>query len=72
MYLCRGLCQRSEVKKPVAGISRYLLGQKLCNICETYMLHAGVRCPCCGCKLRTNPRSGKLRRTFQKQKSLIT
>jgi len=72
MYLCRGICQRSRVKKPVARISRYLLGQKLCNICETFMLHPGVRCPCCGCKLRTNPRSGKLRRALQKQKSMIT
>jgi len=72
MYLCKGICQRSEVKKPVAGISRYLLGQKLCINCEKFMLHTGPHCPCCGCRLRSNPKSGKLRREFQKQKSLIT
>jgi len=36
------------------------------------MLHSGPRCPCCGCKLRSSPRSGKLRREFQRQKRLIT
>ena len=72
MYVCNGICNRSRVKKPVARISRYLSGQKLCNICETYMIHSGPRCPCCGCKLRSNPRSGKLRREFQKQKRLAT
>jgi len=72
MYSCKGICCRSKVERPVAGISRYLLGQKLCVNCETYMLHAGPHCPCCGCRLRSNPKSGKLRRILQRQKSMIT
>jgi len=72
MYLCKGICKRNRAKKPDTSTSRYLSGQKLCNICDTYMLHSGPRCPCCGCKLRSNPRSGKLRREFQRQKRLIT
>ncbi|MEE8132290.1 MAG: hypothetical protein V3T40_01795 [Nitrososphaerales archaeon] len=58
--LCKGLCQKYKAKKPY-GISRYADEQKRCQICEIFIHYAGVRCPCCGYKLRVTPRGTKYR-----------
>jgi DNA-directed RNA polymerase subunit RPC12/RpoP len=54
---CRGICNRFKAKKPNASSSRYIHGQKRCQVCEEWMNYDGSNCPCCGIKLRTKPRS---------------
>jgi len=71
MYLCKGVCKKFMAEKPSDGNSRYELGQKRCNACGIFLNYNDVRCPCCGCKFRTNPRSTKLRRHLQIQKILM-
>lgn len=44
-------------QKPTAHQGRYKTGQKRCQICETYIKWDGLWCPCCGYRLRSNPRS---------------
>ena len=53
---CKGGCTQHKAKKPV-GIGRYASGQKRCQICEIFMYWAGLWCPCCGYRLRANPRN---------------
>jgi len=67
MYLCKGVCKKFKAKKPSVDKSRYELGQKRCNACAVFLNYNDAQCPCCGCKLRTNPRSTKLRRLLLKQ-----
>ena len=54
--VCKGICVRHKALKPV-GIGRYSIGQKRCQICETFLIWDGLTCPCCGYKLRTTPRN---------------
>jgi hypothetical protein len=59
---CRGICFRHKIKKPRASLSRYLDGQKRCQVCQIFMQwDGGIRCPCCNSKLRTSPRGGRHR-----------
>ena len=53
---CKGVCIRHKAKKPT-GVGRYQSGQKRCQICEIFINHEGLWCPCCGYKLRTKPRN---------------
>ena len=53
--------------KPVDHIGRYVIGQKRCQACETYIQWNNFWCPCCGYRLRTKPRNSK-----SKQKLKIT
>ena len=66
---CKGLCIRIKAPKP-KGIGRYASGQKRCQICEEYLRHEGLWCPCCGYRLRGKPRNitykEKLRETIFK------
>lgn len=39
-----------------AGISRYAVGQKRCQVCGIWLDWAGDRCPCCSIRLRCHPR----------------
>ena len=71
MYLCKGICKKFKAKRPSVNKSRYKLGQKRCNACAIFLNYNDARCPCCGCKLRTNPRSTKLRRSLLIQKESI-
>jgi len=71
MYLCKGVCKKFKAEKSFEGKSRYELGQKRCNVCELFLNYNDARCPCCSCKLRTNPRSTKLRKSLQIQKESI-
>jgi len=71
MYLCKGICKKFKAEKQSSDKSRYELGQKRCNVCALFINYNDARCPCCRCKLRTNPRSTKLRRSLQIQKESI-
>ena len=69
---CRGICASYKTMKPTTNFSRYLNGQKRCQICEIFIKWSGVRCPFCMYTLRTNPRSlkykAKLRMTQEELK----
>lgn len=55
---CKGICVRYKaIKPPMAG--RYVTGQKRCQVCEIFIKHEGLWCPCCGYRLRTKPRNLK-------------
>ena len=57
--VCKGVeGQRHKAKKPTNG-GRYEVGQSRCQICEVYLYYNGVSCPCCGFRLRKNPRKLK-------------
>ena len=55
---CKGICVRYKAQKPV-GTGRYASGQRRCQICEIFIKHEGLWCPCCGYRLRTKPRNLK-------------
>ncbi len=58
--VCKDIC----LKYKVSGVfpnGRYTSGQKWCVICAIYIKWTGTWCPCCGYKLRTKPRSKKLK-----------
>lgn len=53
---CKGICIRHKAAKP-AGLSRYAIGQRRCQVCDIFMVWESVFCPCCGYRLRTKPRN---------------
>ena len=55
---CKGVCIRYKAKKPVIG-GRYESGQMRCQVCEMYVTWEGLWCPCCGYRMRGNPRNIK-------------
>lgn len=69
MFTCKGICKMIKATKPPVGTSRYELGQKLCRLCDVFMSGSDTRCPCCGCRLRTGPRSTKNRKQLEKYSS---
>jgi hypothetical protein len=67
---CRGICERHRASKPAdIRLSRYMVGQKRCQACMMFIIWPGLRCPCCGYKLRTHPRNGMDRRSLRKLKA---
>lgn len=50
--------------------NRYILGQKRCQICSLFINWTGVFCPCCGNKLRINPRKSENKKKLESKKSL--
>lgn len=65
---CKGICQRHKASRPKTG-KRYLIGQKRCQGCEIFIDWRGIWCPCCGYRLRVNPRHSKFKlmlRTIKK------
>ena len=65
MFHCKDMCKKFKVRKPLGGDGRYGSGQKWCKVCNRFMNHDEPRCPCCSCKLRTSPRSTKLRESLR-------
>lgn len=61
---CKGICDRHKASKP-SGISRYVAGQKRCNICDIYLEYDGFFCPCCNLKLRTSSRNAKHKEKYR-------
>ena len=60
---CKGICHRYKINK-INGLGRYSTGQKRCNECDIFIKWDGIFCPCCGCRLRLKPRSGKFKQKF--------
>jgi len=57
---CKNICTNYKaIKQP--HHSRYSEGQKRCIHCEIFIRWEGYMCPCCGYRLRSNPRSRRLR-----------
>ncbi|MFL6408450.1 MAG: hypothetical protein ACJ71F_15480 [Nitrososphaeraceae archaeon] len=57
---CKGICERHKALKPAhssGGGGRYSAGQKRCAMCALFIKWDGLHCPCCGCRLRSNPRN---------------
>ncbi len=55
---CKGICERHKALRPADGSrGRYSAGQKRCAVCELFIKWDGLWCPCCGCRLRANPRN---------------
>jgi hypothetical protein len=55
---CKGICDSYKGTRISSG-GRYLQGLSRCNICEIWLMYEGAYCPCCGQKLRKNPRIGQ-------------
>ena len=58
---CKGICTTNpeyKANKPPAGTGRYASGQRRCQVCQIFIKWDGLWCPCCGYRLRTNPRKG--------------
>ena len=73
---CKGICERHKALKPAdsgsrGGESRYSAGQKRCATCELFIKWDGIWCPCCGCRLRANPRNTVHRRRVRRRKRLV-
>ena len=72
MYmLCKGICSRHKAIRPKNGGMRYLGGQKRCQVCQLFIHWQGSYCPCCGYKLRVNPRNSKFKLTLRSKNQSI-
>jgi hypothetical protein len=67
--VCKGICERHKAVKPLPTVSRYLIGQKRCQMCCQFIIWDGIWCPCCGMRLRERPRSASDRRRLRSQKA---
>ena len=67
--VCKGICVRHKALKPI-GVGRYSMGQKRCQVCETFLKWDGLTCPCCGYKLRTRPRNLKYKARLRAEKDI--
>lgn len=55
----------SHFERVEGQVYRYLGGCKRCNICEIFLKTDGNSCPCCGSKLRQNPRDTKYKQKLR-------
>jgi hypothetical protein len=53
--------------RPTNGGICYLRGQKRCQVCQVFIHWQGSYCPCCGYKLRVNPRNSKFKLTLRRR-----
>jgi len=61
---CKGICYKYKaLGKPNQG--KYINGQKRCQICEIFLKWGGLWCPCCGYRLRCNPRGSQAKRKLR-------
>ncbi len=58
---CNGICDNYKATKPRVG-GRYENGQKRCQICEIFVYHDGLFCPCCNMRLRRSSRYVNLKK----------
>lgn len=59
-FNCKGICVRSKAITNM-GNTRYSEGQKRCTVCSIFIVHDGLRCPCCRVLLRSNAKFSKTR-----------
>jgi hypothetical protein len=75
MFYCKGICVRIKLRKPYSPFRRYVNGHKRCQRCDIFIdWPDGFPCPCCGCRLRKNPRTREskeiVRRARQEDRTL--
>ena len=70
--VCKGICLRHKAIRPTNGGCRYLKGQKRCQVCQVFIYWEGSYCPCCGYKLRLNPRNSKFKLTLRRIKDMYS
>jgi hypothetical protein len=64
---CKGISSRPKVTKPVSS-GRYSTGHKRCQVCEIFLKWDGLWCPCCGYRLRTQPRNLKYKAKLDQER----
>ena len=69
MNLCKGLCQRFEVKQ-ISGRTRYGSGQKRCSQCSVFIISQDARCPCCQTKLRLRSRLNSTKKDLSEKQTV--
>lgn len=67
---CKAICLKHKATGSFIG-GRYKYGQKRCQVCDIFIVWAGIWCPCCGYKLRSKPRNKKYKAKFRKDKGLM-
>jgi hypothetical protein len=63
VMVCKGICVHYKANRPQSG-TRYLTGQKRCQVCEIYITWKDIWCPCCSCRLRNGSRSSRYKLEF--------
>ena len=58
---CDGICKQYRIK-PSKGRGHYKKGHKRCQLCEIFIKYDGLRCPCCGKKLRLGSHVKRLKK----------
>ena len=61
---CKGICLHHK------ALGSYVTGNKRCRECDLFIKWNGVFCPCCGCRLRTRPRSTKCKAKLRKRRAI--
>ena len=61
---CKGICTRYRAS------NHYANGQKCCQVCELFIKWDGLWCPCCGYKLRIEPRKLKYKIKLREQRTI--
>ena len=68
--VCKGICSQYKALG-FKGKHKYVQGQKRCAMCEIFLYYEGIRCPCCGVKLRITPKGNKQRKEMQIKKKYV-
>ncbi len=63
---CKNICIQYKATGSFVG-GRYNLGQKRCQVCDVFIKWDGLRCPCCGFKLRIKPRNKEFKEKLRKR-----
>ena len=61
---CKGICIRDKAS------GHYIYGHKRCKNCNLFIKWEGLRCPCCGYRLRTGPRYFRYKTKLREQKQV--
>ena len=61
---CKGICIRHKAVGP------YATGHKRCKECSLFIKWEGLWCPCCGYKLRIEPRKLKYKIKLREQRTI--
>lgn len=61
---CKGTCENFRAES-VQNKVRYVLGHKRCSYCSIFLQVEGVRCPCCGAKMRSKARHKKRKAVYE-------
>lgn len=63
MNTCKDKCPAHKANSS-SRYGMYKQGFKHCNTCQLFIEWAGLYCPCCGTRLRSKPRSSKVKKTL--------